>query len=40
MATLSTPGSVAMDGKGLEQVKDLFNHQIERGLHPGAGLAV
>ncbi len=40
MATLSTPGSVAMDGKKLEQVKDLFDHQIDSGLHPGAGLAV
>ena len=40
MATLSTPGSVAMDGGKLEQVQDLFTHQIESGLHPGAGLAV
>ena len=32
--------SVHMDPKGLERVEDLFHDQIDRGLHPGAALAV
>ena len=32
--------SVQMDPKGLERVEDLFRDQIDRGLHPGAALAV
>ena len=40
MATLSAPDTVSMDPNKLQQVTDLFNQQIESGLHPGAGLAV
>ncbi|HAA94122.1 MAG TPA: hypothetical protein DCE26_00320, partial [Dehalococcoidia bacterium] len=40
MATLTSPSSVSMDETKMERVKDLFQHQIEDGLHPGAGLAV
>ena len=40
MATLTTPDAVAMDSQKLEQVKQLFQRQIDEGLHPGAGLAV
>ncbi len=40
MATLTTPDAVAMDTQKLEQVKQLFQRQIDEGLHPGAGLAV
>ena len=40
MATLTKPDDVAMDSQKLEQVKNLFQQQIEQGLHPGAGLAV
>ena len=40
MATLTQPDAVAMDSQKLEQVKQLFQQQIDDGLHPGAGLAV
>ena len=40
MATLTAPDAVAMDSQKLEQVKQLFQRQIDEGLHPGAGLAV
>jgi CubicO group peptidase (beta-lactamase class C family) len=40
MATLTTPTAVAMDSQKLDQVKQLFHHQINDRLHPGAGLAV
>ncbi len=40
MATLTKPDAVAMDSQKLEQVKQLFQRQIDDGLHPGAGLAV
>ena len=40
MATLTKPDAVAMDSQKLEQVNQLFRHQIDEGLHPGAGLAV
>ncbi len=40
MATLTKPDAVAMDSQKLEQVKQLFQRQIDEGLHPGAGLAV
>jgi len=40
MATLTKPDAVAMDSQKLEQVKRLFQRQIDEGLHPGAGLAV
>jgi len=40
MATLTKPDAVAMDSQKLEQVKQLFQQQIDDGLHPGAGLAV
>jgi len=40
MATLIAPDAVAMDSQKLEQVKQLFQQQIDQGLHPGAGLAV
>jgi len=40
MATLTKPDAVAMDSQKLEQVKQLFQKQIDDGLHPGAGLAV
>ena len=40
MATLTTPSTVSMDPKKLEQVTELFHRQIGAGLHPGAGLAV
>lgn len=29
-----------MDPKGLSHVEELFNQQIETGVHPGAALAV
>jgi len=29
-----------MDPKGLSRVEELFNQQIETGVHPGAALAV
>ena len=32
--------AVAMDSRKLEQVRQLFQQQIDDGLHPGAGLAV
>ena len=34
------PESVGMNSQGLERVKALFHQQIERGLHPGAAMAV
>ena len=40
MAMLTKPDAVAMDGQKLEQVKQLFDQQIDEGVHPGAGLAV
>ena len=40
MATLTKPDAVAMDSQKLEQVNQLFQQQIDEGLHPGAGLAV
>ena len=40
MVTLIAPDAVAMDSQMLEQVKQLFQKQIDDGLHPGAGLAV
>ena len=40
MATMTKPDAVAMDSRKLEQVKELFQRQIDEGLHPGAGLAV
>ena len=40
MATLTAPDAVAMDSQKLERVKQLFQRQIDEGLHPGAGLAV
>jgi len=40
MATLNAPDTVAMDSQKLERVKQLFQQQIDEGLHPGAGLAV
>ena len=40
MATLTKPDAVAMDSQQLEQVNQLFQQQIDEGLHPGAGLAV
>ena len=40
MATLTAPDAVAMDSQKLDQVKQLFQQQIDEGLHPGAGLAV
>ena len=40
MATLTKPDAVAMDSQKLEQVNQLFQRQIDEGLHPGAGLAV
>ena len=40
MATLTTPDAVAMDSQKLEQVKQLFQQQIDQGVHPGASLAV
>jgi len=40
MATLTAPGAVAMDSRKLKQVKQLFQEQIDEGLHPGAGLSV
>ena len=40
MATLTAPDAVAMDSQKLEQVEQLFQQQIDQGLHPGAGLAV
>src|SRR5512145_578728 len=40
MTTFTHPDAVGMDPKKLEQVQQLFYAQIERGLHPGAGLAV
>ena len=40
MATLTNPDAVAMDSQKLEQVNQLFQRQIDEGLHPGAGLAV
>ena len=40
MATLTAPDAVAMDRQKLDQVKQLFQQQIDEGLHPGAGLAV
>jgi len=40
MATLTKPDAVAMDSQKLEQVRQLFQQQIDDGLHPGAGLAV
>ena len=32
--------SVQMDPQALARVEQLFKEQIEKGLHPGAGLAV
>ncbi|MDA1127621.1 MAG: serine hydrolase [Chloroflexi bacterium] len=32
--------SAQMDPRGLNRVEELFNHQIESGVHPGAALAV
>ena len=40
MATLTKPDAVAMDSQKLEQVNQLFQRQVDEGLHPGAGLAV
>ena len=40
MTTLAKPDAVQMDGQKLEQVKQLFQQQIDEGIHPGAGLAV
>ena len=40
MATLTTPDAVAMNNQKLEEVKQLFQRQLDEGLHPGAGLAV
>ena len=40
IATLTAPDAVAMDSQKLDQVKQLFQQQIDEGLHPGAGLAV
>jgi CubicO group peptidase (beta-lactamase class C family) len=40
LATLIAPDAVAMDSQKLEQVKQLFQKQIDDGQHPGAGLAV
>ena len=40
MATMTAPDAVAMDSQKLEKVKQLFQQQIDQGLHPGAGLAV
>ena len=35
-----SPESVGMNSQGLERVKALFHEQIDRGLHPGAAMAV
>ena len=40
MATLTAPDAVAMDSQKLDQVRQLFQQQIDEGLHPGAGLSV
>ena len=40
MATLTAPDAVAMDSQKLDQVKQLFQQQIDEGLHPGAGLVL
>ena len=35
-----TPENAQMDPQGLNRVEELFNQQIETGVHPGAALAV
>ena len=35
MATLTKPDAVAMDSQKLEQVNQLFQRQVDEGLHPG-----
>ena len=40
MATLTAPDAVAMDSQKLEHVEQLFQRQIDEGLHTGAGLSV
>ena len=40
MTILTAPETVGMDPKKLDELEQLFRGQIERGLHPGAGLAV
>ena len=34
MATITKPDAVAMDSQKLEQVNQLFQRQIDEGLHP------
>ena len=40
MATLTKPDAVAMVSQKLELVNQLFQRQVDEGLHPGAGLGV
>ena len=37
---VAQPEAVAMDSRGVERIKSLFQEQLEQGLHPAAAMAV